>query len=731
KMENKLLNYHYTTIKDCLENVSLFETHLKSKRIVTTDSLEECGNFESIFKKHICHMKTGDLIEILLNMDLEKCYKLVNLIKNTWNNLLEKRKECIMEEFGTIKKFPFQKYNDTSINFKNILTPVQIVPSSKNSQNNCTNYNSDIDDDIYQCVIEEGCQRILVRGDAGMGKTFHSMKLLYNWATSDNSLRDYLLLKVNLADIEDDDDLEKTLFLNNFTENTGVNLQLFQYFFTDYEKDCKERKKILLLLDGADELKYENSKFYSIITKINQIKYPVIVWSRHWKMRYVIETYDRIFEIIGFSPYNVKLYFRKFFNEENTPSLTYENMSNQLFKYLNEEKKDILEICRYPLVANLIAGLWEETKHEKLSDEYSIFKEVIKITLSNRGIEKGSNNYIEAMKYCSKVAFENLVYDKKINSNEIFEKTNYFGGILTPVKVRATLNSSTNKNEYKFIHFSFQEYLTANYIIKEFPNEVLNTETLKLILDKSKNLYLLTKVFLFIQQRNREVFIILVKINIKILSIVSDTNEQIIQLLKDRKQSSELSEIKLYSLNMEISMWKLITSFFNNSITEIDFFHVQIDFLKFIAISKSTLKGTLKTLKVCGGVKNSISVEILEKLLYEMVNLVELNISNIQFEYNEKMGSVTLSSENLKKLTLKNCNIEVLGENSIDLHCSNLCFLNLSGNNLQESSLKSLFENIENIMEDIQYLNLSRMEDNSIAFEYIYNQFKFTNSILE
>ncbi|CAD5126931.1 unnamed protein product [Dimorphilus gyrociliatus] len=515
-------------------------------------------------------------------MNTVKCQRLSELINNTWTILMKERKNILLKDLETIPKFPFLKENPSQINFSKIFTPIQLVSSKSNL---VVDENFDDVKSFQKILIDEENKRILIRGDAGMGKTYHAMKILHSWVHDDTFLDNCLLLYIKLGAVQRTackESLVDELFTNNFKRDSCITKELFQYFFEQTE--CKE--KMILLLDGADELKYEDSIFNDIVKKCNFTIYPVIVWARNWKIRHVSDTYDFVFDINGFNERQLKIYFEKFFNEDNLPDLKlpfYHNKSHKklttncfhhdgkvikksdiLFQMLKTENKEVFNICNSPLIACLVAGIWEETDTDIIGTRYSIFDQSIQILLTKAGIDSKSNDYTKILEYCSKLAFENLLYNKEISINEIVKKSDYIGGLLIPVKKKSSM---TQFKEFTFIHIFFQEYLTARYIINLYQDSKKNEsiiQSLKTYFDKLENLFLLKNVFSFLQEINYKVFSQIIEENKNILMVL-ETDQRIIDIINRRHSNL----IELESISLPTTIINIIFNSYKRNIKEI------------------------------------------------------------------------------------------------------------------------------------------------------------------
>ncbi|CAD5126371.1 unnamed protein product [Dimorphilus gyrociliatus] len=693
-MDGIFLRYHYDKMESVLGEDLKFQLHLKKCGIVPSDIPSPSKDFQTLFNEYIVKSQISTIVDILYEMNKSKYETLANDMTNTWNSLIDDCKKQVRNKLAKIQKFAFFKANSAYVKFEEISTSIQLA-----SYNLSLGDSNDLfyDEREFLETINKGCsERILICGDAGIGKTFHSLKLLYLWACKNELLQDYLVLYVNLGDIQSNDSFESVLFNTNFSKDSPITKQLLAYYLSEQCKDKKRR--ILLLLDGADELKFKNSYFNSIINGDKRLKvdFSVIVWSRKWRIKSIMHTFDSCFEIKGFSTVQLLEFFQNYFNETNidntskaTSKQTEENddsarttnyksnrKSKILWNFLNVEKKHIIELCKNPLFACLTAGIWDEKQNKIHNNESSIYKEAVEVLFSIKGLSINHPNYKKFYDQCSKLAFENLLFNTPIVINDIQLDSELFAGIIIPLDERQENKEEINK--YKFIHFLFQEYFTAQYIIEQFNNEMndnndYSNNSISMIIRDFKNLFLLKNVLIFIREINDRIFSEIAKIRDDTFLVLE--SEEIYKLIRCRPNVINLKNISLSTVT-----WKTIIYIYNANITDINFKYVKFQFQQLLNLCSEHLKNSLKVLKIqYVADEEEEDLCTIENTIENLLKLEILHLKDVPFKKSIN-SPIELVSVLLIDFQMNNCNIRCFGNDKINFTCPNIKRIDLTRN---------------------------------------------------
>lgn len=641
---NPILNQYRGSFEQLL-NETEFKHLLIQNGIISSNNDE---NVNDLLNNHILVCKLIDILDVLRKIPSSGCQTLYLQIKLAWKNFITEMKKSTLRRIINLPKIPFlnEKINLNSIN--SIMTPIKIL-----FQGNKPIRNDDmlINGNEFMNTLQDS-SRIFIYGEAGIGKTFHSYKILYDWA---NNLicPDSLLLSVNLGQISKTDTFSEVIFNQNFIENENVEKDIFNYYLSD---ECEDKNRSLVfLLDGADELGIRDSKFYRIIHWAKVISHPIIVWSRSYKLEEVRKTYDTLLEIIGFSNDQKLKFFQKFFDEsdineeENFGEDSVDNFiddsffseeqqnrckSTELIKFLKTKRQDLYEFCHYPLIAVLTAAVWER-KGNLMKDFYNIFEDVVEILFQKVDISKENPHFEQIQLDFGKKSFENLSDGEPMTTTrEIFSLTKNLAGLIT--KFNNTHFLLKQEIPFRFIHRLFQEYFAAKYLINEF-NLHKEFETKEKFFEKfsdNKKIIRLKRVFDFIQNSNLHIYKEIIEKNTKILDILKIVDTNIVNLLEDSltKRILHFKEFHLSKFVLQL----FIDNFGKNSnLKELIMENIVFDLDYFFRkLCNSSIK-TLTHLKIINRINGFLmSTDNFQLVFSSLVKLDNLYLENISIEGN-------------------------------------------------------------------------------------------------
>ena len=206
-------------------------------------------------------------------------------------------------------------------------------------------------------------KRILIEGQAGVGKTTFVSLIVYDWACGSLNLQHFkLVLFMELKQMKGNlkSDIFDLLFPRDFYYSAD---QLFQYITANQES-------VLFILDGYDEVNPSLLRDVEdlIVGKIFR-NATVVVTSRPGKGSRVHWFMDSRIEISGFTNENIHKFVLKYFQDDVSMA---ESLITQL------EMHPVAEhIARIPLTAMLICAMWEEMPQAALlSSVTSLFIEL-------------------------------------------------------------------------------------------------------------------------------------------------------------------------------------------------------------------------------------------------------------------------------------------------------------------------------------------------------------------
>ena len=312
-------------------------------------------------------------------------------------------------------------------------------------------------------------RRILIEGQAGVGKSTFVSLIVYDWACGNPNLQHFkLVLYMELKQMKGNlkSDIFELLFPRDFPYSADY---LFQYIIANQEN-------VLFILDGYDEVSPSQLKDTEdlIMGKIFR-NATVVVTSRPGKGSRVHWFMDSRIKITGFTNENIHEFVLKYF-QDDVP------MAESLIAQL--EMHPVAEnIARIPLTAMLICAMWEEMPQAALlSSMTSLFIELTLLLVKRYyARQSGENSYdptnLSTLEDIPDDLFQSLLSLGEISLNGLLNDQLLF-------EVRELEKKCTNKGaldigflskesgpsrlkpveKCRFSHRSYQEFLAALWL---------------------------------------------------------------------------------------------------------------------------------------------------------------------------------------------------------------------------------------------------------------------------
>ena len=322
-------------------------------------------------------------------------------------------------------------------------------------------------------------RKILVEGDAGIGKTTLSIAICEDWANERifQEFKLLLLLPLRYKRVATAGSLAAILQILHPGEEL---CSLVAKYLMDIEGD-----EVLIIADGWDEIgkgdSLKDSFLYELLFEDHLSFASIIVTSRYSaSAEFHRQSYfNKFIEITGFDSDSIVEYIQSEFSCEPSKA---DHLREQL------EANPMLEsVCSVPLNCAIICHLWKLNSKEDLPKTMTeLYSKIIR-NIIFRNIQKDSNDpkdisglssfdYLpedlkQPWKFLCQFAFETLVKDKMIFSEAeldegfaaVHSKKVFCFGLL---QESPFLFEDGYGKSYHFLHRTFQEFLAAFHLSK-------------------------------------------------------------------------------------------------------------------------------------------------------------------------------------------------------------------------------------------------------------------------
>ncbi|XP_066015873.1 uncharacterized protein [Pocillopora verrucosa] len=341
---------------------------------------------------------------------------------------------------------------------------------------------------------EKGARMVLVEGNPGIGKTTFCLKIASDWAKK-------------LVPVEFDFPMFELLFLLKCCDIHKGTKDIVQAIdeqllnddinnkeeFLDYIRDGKNQDKILLILDGLDELPKKSKKVLDRLFRRKVFsRCFILATSREEKGIDVRRRYDfdTLLQIKGFTSEDAADYIRKHFKSVDPQNLS---KGERLIEAV--ETNSYLDALRNnPLNLLLLCVVFEDFQGELPSNRTKLYQIIFRCLLRrycsrnglnvHRNADKAlENQFKESLLVLGELAWNCLREDRRSFSEEELDKLEHsrthvrrFPAIkLGLVFMEASSRPSQEpRHQCHFLHKTFQEFLAAFYLANQMLTEQLS-----------------------------------------------------------------------------------------------------------------------------------------------------------------------------------------------------------------------------------------------------------------
>ena len=535
-------------------------------------------------------------------------------------------------------------------------------------------------------------KKVLIEGKPGMGKTTYCNKVAYDWATKKRKSGDcfpnfelVLLLKCGDVGIESDlwEAIDDQLLPREVQEEERN--KFFEFI-------CQNQSKILLVLDGLDEL--PESKLPEFTEIIQGRKLPrchLLVTARHEAGLPVRNVCDTLLEIEGFTSNDAKNFILKYFKGKN-------DLSKKLLDKLDTDKW-LKEMLESPLNTSLLCLLCEDFGGILPESRTQLYFEIVQCVLmryrKKKGLPVSKDDLIDLYK-------GELTHLGSIALNGLREGNMYFGdeqlgnqhsdlpgfGVLS---VQPGSSKRRPSQRYSFTHKSFQEFFAGHYLCCRILNKEIGPE--ELLTDK-RYFQELRQVLQFtcglLAVRSEESAVALIN------SIANEANNEHVRNERLAVALNCIKECKKEDSSFHVELARTFGSCLN--VTFADLSRQQTDDTT-AAVLGSALQSntTLTKLQLYLNNLGPTSAEPLATALKINTTLTELDVSlnDLGPAGAESLGAVLKRNTTLKHLDLARNNLGAVGAESLAATLkgnTTLTYLNLARNNLCPAGVETLTE---------------------------------------
>ncbi|XP_071945180.1 uncharacterized protein [Antedon mediterranea] len=290
-----------------------------------------------------------------------------------------------------------------------------------------------------------GC-RALIDGEGGIGKTTILRHLSYNWATATQSIKAFegkIVFLLSVRDLDKDDNISnlivKQLDMEDFNLKTDLpeDPRLIKKFINKHDD------KVVLLLDGLDELRFNNPSIISLFKKNNLEESTVILTSRSENIDEFVKESNVHVRVNGFNNKSIGKYIDKHFEYFEKSQLgkslkkeldidTYLETVRPTFMQLKHP--EAYAMCKNPMLLLSLCILWEDNQSLP-EDKTDLFKELFRSILNQFNkrenitkiseFEKTPVKYVNAMILLGKFMYDSLkVNQLSINKTDLTKHSN-------------------------------------------------------------------------------------------------------------------------------------------------------------------------------------------------------------------------------------------------------------------------------------------------------------------
>ena len=403
------------------------------------------------------------------------------------------------------RKTDFRLQND-KVDIYNIFNPFNKGEGSEPGNNEVNMY------DVFKPLNKGQDAMVLVEGSPGIGKTTFCLKIAYDW-TNDNIPEEYsfpvfeVMLLLKCRDIYGDimEAIGEQLLPEDVDEKDKKEVM-------DYIKDIHNQERILIILDGLDELPNTAEKQVDKLLHRRILPFCYVLATSRQERGIVVRQqvdFDILLQIEGFTEDDAFDYIRKHFRHFGPEHLS---KGERLVKAI-KENTFLRALPSNPLNLLLLCVVFEQYEGKLPSVRTELYqiivrcllrrfcgKHKLKVPEDDKVLE---GQFEESLLTLGELAWRCLLEDRHSFREEELARFERRNKDLAARKLGLVFKEASTKrlnpqHEYHFFHKTFQEYLAALYLAHKMLKEQLNVFR-ESELDFSKHIvHEYRQVFLFV-----------------------------------------------------------------------------------------------------------------------------------------------------------------------------------------------------------------------------------------
>ena len=338
------------------------------------------------------------------------------------------------------------------------------------------------------------CQKpriVLIEGEPGMGKTTYCQKLAYDWATKQDNAWDESFPKIEVLLLLRCSDIKSSIW-------EAIDEHILSRDFVEEAKDLvlqflrENPSEVLLVLDGLDEVDPSKLDMYLELVQSKELpECHIVLTSRHEAGKRVRKYCDALWEIVGFTKEDAKIFIRKYFQHKKY-------LAKKLIRNIFDDDDDgdddndndnddddddddvdvvvlsqeLRELTKNPLNTTLLCVLFEDFDGDLPRNRTQLYIEIVLCVLhryeKKNGLSSNSGDLITVYKK-DLILLGNMALQSLRNGELNIEKQEgFFKG--SPLIKFGFLSIQTGGSKRipcircEFLHKSFQEFFSGLYL---------------------------------------------------------------------------------------------------------------------------------------------------------------------------------------------------------------------------------------------------------------------------